>query len=187
MTPRLLALFAFGLAAARGADVPLTVDTAHSRIDYSVTATVDSFIGNLPTYTLDLAADSANGGSIVKAALSFKITDLTSKNAKRDTQMQEWANAPQFATCTFVLSSLTPDRTPGRYLARGNFSFHGMSRELSFPVSIAHSSDGLWVIDGDVEIDTRDHGLPIIRKFGVLKVDPKVKVILHLQARAASN
>ena len=53
-------------------------------------------------------------------------------------------------------------------------------------MSVSHEG-GLFAIDGDAVIDTRDFGLPIIKKFLVLKVDPEVRVRFHLQGDAETS
>jgi polyisoprenoid-binding protein YceI len=166
-------------------DVPLVLDKAQSRIEYTVKATMDSFTGKLTTYDLDLQYDPATPAKISRAEVRFRFTDLRSDNAKRDRDMRTWQSTEQFPECIFTLTALEPAATAGRFTARGQFIFHGMTRDLVFPVSLSRSEDGLHVIDGEARIDTRDFGLPIIRKFGLLKVDPVVVVTLHLQARPA--
>jgi polyisoprenoid-binding protein YceI len=177
------ALLALPSLASAG-ETPLLIDKQHSQIEYAVAATLDSFTGKLTTYDLDLAYDPAATGNISHATLRFRFGDLTSGNAKRDQQMRDWQTVAQFPDCIFTLTALEPSATAGRFTARGQFIFHGITRDLVFPVSISSSNDGLHVIDGEARLDTRDFGLPIIRKFALLKVDPVVVVNLHLQARA---
>jgi polyisoprenoid-binding protein YceI len=169
------------------AETPLITDKQQSRIEYAVTATMDSFSGKLTAYDLDLATDPAATGKISRAELRFRFADVRSDNAKRDQAMRDWQSTEQFPECIFTLTALEPAATPGRFTARGQFIFHGMTRDLVFPVSVSSSEDGLHVIDGEARIDTRDFGLPIIRKFGLLKVDPVIVIKLHLQARPAAE
>ncbi len=186
-TPLFLAalLFAAFASHATAAETPLIADKAQSTIEYAVTATMDSFTGKLSAYDLELARDPDDPARISRAELRFRIADLRSGNSKRDQQMRDWQSTEQFPEAIFTLTALEPAATPGRFTARGQFIFHGMTRDLVFPVSISSSNDGLHVIDGEARIDTRDFGLPIIRKFGLLKVDPVVVIKLHLQARPA--
>jgi len=51
---------------------------------------------------------------------------------------------------------------------------------VSFPVKIT-ADHRLTTIDGMAAVDTREFGLPIIRMFWVLTVDPVVHVRFHLQ------
>jgi hypothetical protein len=56
----------------------------------------------------------------------------------------------------------------------------------TFPVSFLIEGP-LYAIDGEVMLDYRDFGLPIIRKFLILTVDPRLRVRFHLQGHLASS
>jgi hypothetical protein len=166
-------------------DVPLIVDKSQSRIEYTVKATMDTFTGTLSAYDLDLYHDPAALTKITRAELHFRFMDLTSANEKRDRHMRQWQATGQFPECIFTLTALEPGESAGRFTARGQFIFHGVARDLVFPVSLSTEENNLLVIDGEARIDTRDFNLPVIRKWSVIKVDPLVVVKLHLKARAA--
>ncbi len=70
-------------------------------------------------------------------------------------------------------------------MAVGRLTFHGVTRDLRFPITLERDGP-LYSIDGDAPIDTREFGLPVIRRLAVLKVDPLVHVRFHLQGRADS-
>ena len=169
------------------AQTPLLVDKQLSRIGYAVAAPFgNAFDGTLTAYDLDLAADPSAAGGIARAEIRFRFTDLRSGHARRDQDMRDWQNTEQFPECVFTLTALEPAPTPGRFTARGQFIFHGTTRDLVFPVSISSNETGLHRIEGEARIDTRDFGLPAFRRFGLFKVDPVVAVKLHLQARPSS-
>jgi polyisoprenoid-binding protein YceI len=187
-TPFLALALALLLAPlARALDVPLIVDKTRSRIEFSVKATVDSFTGKLTAYELELLHDPAAPGKISRAELRFRFGALKTGNEKRDQEMYHWQSNEQFPECVFTLTALEPAATPGHYTARGQLIFHGTTRDLVFPVSISTTPDNSYVIDGEARIDTRDFGLPVIRKLLLLKVDPVVVVGIHLQARPSTN
>ena len=158
----------------------LDIDPSLSRVDIVVQATVDSFTGHLqhlaPRITLD------DTGAIASVLVPFHFRDVATGKAKRDAAMLEWQQTDKFPDGEFVLSSLIPLR-PGRFTAQGRLTFHGLTRDLNFPVAVT-TDHALYAIDGDAIIDTREFGLPIVRVFGLLKVDPLVKVSFHLQGRA---
>jgi polyisoprenoid-binding protein YceI len=181
-------LLALALLAAplRALEVPLTVDKKQSRIEYIVAAPLGAaFIGSLASYDLDLATDAATG-KISRAEIRFRFADLRSGHAKRDQDMRDWQNTEQFPECVFTLIALEQGTSAGRFTARGQLIFHGMTRDLVFPVTITAGENGLIVINGDAKIDVRDFGLPEARRFHVLKTDPVVRLKLHLQASPAS-
>ena len=92
------------LSSACGGEVPLSVDKQHSRIEYAVTATMDSFSGKLDAYDLAIANDATAVGNISRAELRFHFADLHSDSARRDQQMQAWENTREFPDCIFALS-----------------------------------------------------------------------------------
>jgi polyisoprenoid-binding protein YceI len=171
---------------AHAIDVPLVVDKTRSRIEFNVKATMDSFTGQLTAYELELLHDPSAPGKISRAEIRFRFGALKTGNEKRDAEMYKWQSNEQFPECVFTLTALEPAATPDHYTARGQLLLHGTARDLIFPVTISTTADNSYLIKGEARIDTRDFGLPVIRKFMLLKVDPVVVVGLHLEARAAS-
>lgn len=163
------------------ADHAVQFDPAQSTVEVSVKATVDSFTGKLATYDLTGTADDR--GRIVAARLAFHFRDVLTGKAKRDSAMHEWQHTDQYPDASFELTALAtaPD---GSSRATGKFTFHGVTHELSFPVTVAHAGT-TYAIDGEAPIDTREFGLPIIRLMGLLKVDPLVRVRFHFQGKLA--
>lgn len=157
----------------------LELDPAASRIEVIVKATVDSFTGRLEKFDpeVTLGAD----GRIAAARVRFQFADVKTGKEKRDRAMHKWQETDRFPDGEFVLESLTPE-PGGPWRAQGNLRFHGQTRALGFPVTIV-TEDGLWSVDGEAVVDTRDFGLPVIRMMGLLKVDPLVRVRFHLQGK----
>lgn len=178
--PVLAAFFGFLLPALAAADRTLVLDPVQSRVEIGVKATVDSFTGKLaqPAAVVSLAPD----GSVATARLAFKFRDILTGKEKRDRAMHDWQQSDTFPDGEFVLVSLAAT-APGQFNARGRLTFHGVTRELVFPVTIA-LDQAVYAIDGEAVVDTREFGLPIIRMLGLLKVDPLVRVRFHLQGRA---
>jgi len=156
----------------------LTVDQAHSRVEIVVKATADSFVGRLENYEAVIEVDPAQA-KVISAEFGFQFSAVKTGKADRDAQMNTWQQTERFPGGSFKLTALTPGAN-GRYVAHGQLLFHGVTQELSFPVSIT-TDKVLYSVDGEAALDTRTFGLPIIRKFGLLKVDPLVTVRFHLQ------
>lgn len=174
-----------GLAAlaarADAEELPLRIDEARSRVEIVVDATVDPFVGKLERYEALVAVDPA-AGEVRSARLGFRFEDVKTGKADRDAQMHAWQDTARHPDGEFTLVSLV--RGADGLIASGTLRLHGRARAIDFPVSVSHEG-GLFAIDGDATLDTRDFGLPIIKKFLVLKVDPEVHVRFHLQGRVA--
>ncbi len=180
----LLGLALATLGSASAADVALAVDKAQSRVEIVVKATVDSFTGTLADYQPVIRVNH-DTGEVVSAEVGFAFAEVKTGKPDRDEQMHTWQETPKFPTGGFKLVSLTPT-ADGRFTATGTLTFHGVTRELAFPVTIT-TDRRLFAFDGEAVIDTRTYDLPVIRKFGLLKVDPIVKVRFHLQGSALAN
>jgi polyisoprenoid-binding protein YceI len=161
----------------------LVIDPAHSQIEIAVKSTIDSFIAKLPVYEAVINLD-ADAPRVVSAVLRFKFADTKTGKETRDHEMNEWQQTEKFPNGTFTLTTLTP-AADGRLTAAGSLQLHGVEHALSFPVSIT-SDQKLFSVDGEATLDTRDFGLPVIRKFALLKVDPHVTVRFHLQGTIAA-
>lgn len=159
--------------------VALQVDRVASRVNVDVKVTVDSFVGQLRQFSAKITVDPASG-SVTSCTFAFRLLDLKTGKDKRDRNMHDWQGTAQFPEATFVLERLEP-AAGAVQTAYGQFTFHGVTRPLSFPVTITQSGRK-YEFDGEAFIDTRDFGLPIIRMLAVIKVDPKVKISFHLEA-----
>lgn len=171
----LLALFP---VAASAGPTRLDVDKRNSLVDIEVKATVDSFTGHLEDYAPDIRFDDA--GNVASATVAFHFLDVKTGKAERDEQMHAWQETSAHPDGIFRLKSLVPTPEGDGHLARGTLELHGLVRDIAFPVSITRDGS-LVAIDGIAHLDTRDFGLPVIRKFLLLKVDPDVVVRFHLQ------
>ncbi|HEY0947167.1 MAG TPA: YceI family protein [Opitutaceae bacterium] len=187
LLPRLAALLV-AASAVGAAERPLVVDQVQSQVEIAVRATVDSFTARLVDFRPNILIDP-DDVRVTAATLAFRFEDVKTGKAKRDGEMHDWQNTPAYPDGQFVLAALEPaaggngsGKGNGHLTARGTLTFHGVSREISFPVAITTDST-VYAIDGEAPVDTRDFGLPIIRKFAVLKVDPVVKVRFHLQGK----
>jgi polyisoprenoid-binding protein YceI len=173
-------LLLFGLVPAVLGATPasLLVDPAQSHIEIVVPCTMDSFTGKLDAYVATITVDD---GRVTAAKLSFNFTDVHTGKTARDEAMHDWQATPKHPTCSFVMRTLVPIAGSGsRFNATGTLTLHDVACELTFPVSVT-TEQNRYAIDGEAPLDTRNFGLPVIRKFGLLKVDPQIKVRFHLQ------
>jgi len=172
----------FSVSAAEPQD--LVLDQEHSPVHIAVKATGDSFTGQLSNYVARIQVTDAAPG-VVALSFKFRFADIHTGKEKRDAKMQEWQQTEKFPDGEFTLIKLTP-LADGRATAAGQLRFHGVSREISFPVTIKQTPDRHYSFDGEAVVDTQAYDLPIIKVMGFLKVDPLVKIQFHLEGEAGS-
>jgi polyisoprenoid-binding protein YceI len=157
---------------------PLVIDKAHSAVTISVKATIGSFVATLPDFEAALAVDPETARATA-AVFRFSFASIKTGNATRDRDMNEWQQTDRFPQVVFTLTAMEP-AAGGKAEARGLLRFHGMERAVAFPLSIRLDGQNAF-LDGQATIDTREFGLPVIRKFALLKVDPIVRLRFHLE------
>lgn len=181
----LIALLVPGLVhGAFAATQALQIDRTQSQIEVAVKATMDSFIAELEVFEPEIVFDP-NTQQFERVEITFAFADLHTGKKDRDRQMNEWQQTPEFPQARFELVRLDPTEN-GRRLAHGTLHLHGVSLPMTFPVVLRFDGARLS-IDGEAPLDTRDLGLPVIRKFKILKVDPHVTVRFHVQGMLAAT
>jgi polyisoprenoid-binding protein YceI len=167
-----------------GNSAPVVIDMAQSHVEIAVKATIGSFMAQLQIFDLIVAA-TPRTGQIESAVFRSNFAAIKTGNSDRDRDMNDWQQTDRFPNVVFTLTALEPAYS-GKSIARGRLRFHGVERLVSFPISIEIKAQ-IVGIDGDVTIDTRDFGLPVISKYYFLKVDPVVHLYFHLQGQLADS
>jgi polyisoprenoid-binding protein YceI len=156
---------------------PILMDMSRSHVEISVKATIDSFVAQLQKFDLSVTA-TPQSDQIEAAVFRLNFVSVRTGNADRDRDMNEWQQTDRYPDVAFTLTALEPAAS-GISVARGHLRLHGVDRSVSFPVLI-QTEDRMISIDGDVAIDTRDYGLPVIKRYFFLKVDPFTSISIFL-------
>ena len=179
MPPLRLLLALLALLPVLATAAPLAVDPASMQITVEVRATMHGFTGKLATAAVALDGDTATG-AIAAATVRFVWADLKTGDKARDKELLAWA-AARSREGVFTLAKLTPTSAADTFTAAGTLTLNGETKAIAFPVKIARSTAG-WTVSGETTIDHRDWGLPKIRKFGLLTVNPVVTIRFSLSA-----
>lgn len=185
LTARMLLLCLCLPGAGRAAAArPLDIDFPRSTIEVRVHSTFDSFIGRLRRFKARILLDP-DAMSVERARLDFDFADLSTGRRRRDQDMLDWQDNAGHPAATFHLDRI--ERVNGESArAHGSLEIHGVRHAVTFPVSFLTEGRAV-AIDGEVALDYRDYGLPVIRKFFLLTVDPHLFVRFHLQGTLAAG
>ncbi len=138
----------------------------------------------MPRFQADIRVDPVRR-QVVGAEVRFAFADLKTGIALRDRHMREWQDTPRYPDVSFRLDSI--EAAPGnRVLVHGGLLLHGIEHAISLPVSLLVAGP-VYAIDGEVEVDYRDFGLPLIRRFWFVTVEPRLVVRFHLQGRLVAG
>jgi polyisoprenoid-binding protein YceI len=175
----LLALSGGAQTAPAALDV-LQIDPLRSTIEVIVHGTTGSFTGRVELFSTQIEFDS-DRGRIQRAWIVLPFANLKTGRTARDIDMLKWLESSAFPEARFDLVSL--ERTAiGHEVANGRLTLHGVERTVSFPVYLLMAG-ARFSLDGEVDLDYRDYGLRVLRRFYFMTVDPNLKVRFHLQGR----
>lgn len=176
---------AVALAAFAGAaDRPLLVDATLSRLLVDVKTTGGRFTASVSSFSPVIRVDD-RGHLPTDVRLRFPFASVSTGKADRDRDMYRWEEVQSYPEVSFALGHLEL-QYDGTYLADGWVRLHGAERDVRFPVSVTTRGDRM-VIEGQALLDTREYGLPVIKRFVVLRVDPTVVVRFRIVGTIAAR
>ncbi len=113
--------------------------------------------------------------------LELPVEQMRSGNALQDREMYKLVDSKRFPRISADLRDVTAG-APGRYSASGDVTLSGRSRRYAGDFSLIHEGNTI-TIEGELNVDIREFGLnpPSLL---ILRVEPVVRVRLHLVARS---
>jgi polyisoprenoid-binding protein YceI len=165
-------------AAGAGVEYKLTSDSA---VEFTGSKVTGSHSGGFKTVAgsfkvnPDTKVPSAGSFSIDMASLYSDDEKLTGHLASPD-----FFDTKQFSESKFELSSAEKN-ADGSYKIAGNFTLHGVTKNISFPASLSESSDSVS-ITSEFDIKRKDFGIVYAGKADDLIRD---EVVIRLKLKAA--
>ncbi|WP_215780802.1 YceI family protein [Paludibacterium sp. B53371] len=129
--------------------VPL--DSAQSRIDFSLKQMDIPMQGQFKRFSGDIALDPAHAAQ-GKADLTIQVASISLPTADATAQAQkpEWFGVARFPTARFVTSSIRPLGN-NRYQFSGKLTIKGITRDVSAPFTLSRQG-ALNVVDGTLPV-----------------------------------
>ena len=116
-----------------------------------------------------------------RAKLSLAVERLKSGNPFEDRELRRRIDARRFPTINGELTELRATGTDGRYLARGDLTFRGVTNTYEDEITITQVDDGTLRLEGAHTFDIRDFGMEP-PKILMLRVEPDVSVRVEIIA-----
>ena len=162
------------------------VSTADSVLTFEAQSTLHAVRGKNSSIAGYIDADSAPDGTIVLEPMpvmhiDMAVEGLTSGSGILDQQMWKLIDSKRFPRISADLRTLAPGSSADRFTATGDVTLAGRVRTYDGELVFGLDPGGL-VVDGDLVVDIRDFGLTPPSLL-ILRVDPVVKVHLHLVAK----
>lgn len=156
----------FMITAANAAPETYVIDTkgAHASIEFRtlhlgyswLTGRFNEFSGE---FTFDEENPAANSIKV-----DINVDSIDSNHAERDKHLRaaKYLNTSEFPDASFVSTSITP-QADGTYEVKGNFTLHGVTKEISFNAKQTGTGDDPWGgyrrgFEAETEITYADYG-----------------------------
>lgn len=155
------------------AATPFSVDTAHSNVGFNVPIAggLAQVTGKFSQFTVNLNFDETD---ITKSTVetTIKADSIDTGIAGRDTHLKtaDFFDATKFPDITF--KSKKVEKKGKGYILTGDFSMHGVTKEISFPFTVvgscynqkAKTVEPPCGFQANFKLDRRDYGITYGRK-----------------------
>jgi polyisoprenoid-binding protein YceI len=180
-------------AGADGAMIRLPIDTQNSHISATVTEPLARMRDNPDTTgTFEIIAGEVDGDpdnltATGHVSLDIDATSYDSGNSTRDRHVIHYALQTYNYTGIHFESTRIEDvkivaaGAMGSATVVGNLTLHGVTREMSIPVDLSMSPDGIFDARGEVTFDYTDFGISPPRLL-VLAAGKQVMVSFQIRA-----
>jgi polyisoprenoid-binding protein YceI len=120
-------------------------DKKKSEITYTMTHPLHEWTGVSDAVTSVIMVD-ADKDNISQVAVTAKLASFDSKNANRDSHMIEVTDGIKYPSVTFASKSI--EKSGNTLKVKGNLTFHGITKSISFDAQVKKSGDQLTVTGG---------------------------------------
>lgn len=148
-------LFAWALQGAAAGEVKIfTAIKGESTLNYRLVHPMHVVHGVSKDFQCKVTTNGDT--SRVHVAVSAKVASFNSGNSNRDSHALEVLDALKYPQVTFVSDKVVPMENRSRYQVTGQLTFHGITREISFPV-IPKRADHKINVRGGFDINLSDY------------------------------
>ena len=180
----LLAILALAALPALAQDT-YKIDPVHSEVSFKVRHLLAKVSGRFTKFSGTIKVDSAD---ITKSSVEVSIdaASISTDNTMRDNHLRSDAffDVAKFPTITFK-STAVKEVSKGKLEITGDFTMHGVTKRISFPISNAGTQPGMkpgtvvaGFVDGVLTLNRQDYGV----SYGKGMVGDDVAIELNVEA-----
>ena len=173
------------------AATPMSVDSAHSNVSFSlpILGGMSKVTGKFGQFTADINFDEKD---ITKSSVVAKIkTDSISTGiGARDNHLKtaDFFDAEKYPEISFTSKKV--EKKGGKYILTGDFSMHGVTKEISFPFTIlGNCADKKAAVEppcgfnATLQLNRKDYGVAYERKDNADFMGDVVDIDLNILTR----
>lgn len=161
------------------------IDPVHSEISFKVRHALAKVSGRFSKFSGTIKVDPADiGRSSVE--VSIEAASISTDNEARDKHLKsaDFFDVEKFPVITFKSTSVK-EVAKGKLEVTGDFTLHGVTKKITFPITNAGTQPGLkpgtvlaGFVDGALTLNRTEFGV----KYGVPLVGEEVAISLNVEA-----
>ena len=163
-------------------NLPVELNDRTARVSFEVDSTWHLVSGTTRQITGRVWLDKPDDYSSVRADIALPVAGFDTENAMRDKRMREVMAAVEFPEVHFYLNRIDGLCRPQdlqlhsrcQAQANGDLTIHGVSRNISFPISVEAEAEG-YKVSGRAGLKWPDFGV-VDPSILVAKLSPSVSV-----------
>jgi polyisoprenoid-binding protein YceI len=168
------------------------IDPVHSVLDFKIRHLFSKTGGTFDQWEGTLEFDGENLATL-GAEVTIQAQSINTQNDDRDEHLRspDFFDVEQFPTITFV--SKRAESTEDGWVLVGDFTMHGVTREVAIPFEFHGSGEDPWGnrragFSGSLEIDRKEFGLVYNKTLdqGGLLLGDEVEIELEIEAVEAT-
>ena len=134
------------------------VFTPASQVNFIGSKITGSHNGGFKTFTgYFTLKDGAPVGNDHKVVIDMKSTFVDNEKLQGHLKSPDFFDVEKFPQATFDVTGFKKD-SPTAYIVSGNFTLHGITKNISFPVTVSQTGDNVK-IDAKFDIKRKDFGI----------------------------
>lgn len=154
-------------------------------IRFESKAPLETVVGKTDVVSGMVSFEPENLSAGVSARVEVDASSLKTGNRIRDGHMRNnYLETDQFPVISFVMDSVPltgelPENGAFRGDVRGDFTCHGVTREITVPVAVTRSGSEI-LIEGNFEVKLSDYGIKR-PKFLIMKLDEVQRITVKIR------
>ena len=184
-----LALVLLSAAGAFAADA-FTIDRAHSNATFKIRHMMSNTTGSFGDFKGTIVADRENPAkSTVEFSIATASINTGTEDRDKHLRSADFFDVAQYPEITFKSTKIEPTKTKDLYNVTGNFTMHGVTKQIVLPVQFLGFAKDPWGneragFEIETVLDRKDYGLTWNKGLdaGGMLLSDEVKISINLEA-----
>jgi polyisoprenoid-binding protein YceI len=160
------------------------IDVPQSKVEFFVGSSAGDVNGTFNSWTGKLNVATPGVPESATLSLTISATSMTTGSGVKDRVIKgkDFFYVDNYPTVSFTSTSVIPSGDPNKFQLQGDFTLRGVTKPVTFQITLNRDSNGGGQIYADLSFDRRDFGMT--QNVPFVRVDHSVRVRVNLYVLA---